>query len=175
MEKSDSWEGSPTLSNLDMDHFRIRKRKHMQTNAKKGRFFNICALQLCMVYLPFMLNQLRSLGVPLSLSHINTHLIIRHYTHKNVLYVYTFGHHLASLGQYPPGMLHGVSRNAGLSKALSRAWAQERIFSGGTPGLPQLRGWVEPTKRFSDRRTPGNNGPRSVQKVPKDQRHQINK
>ena len=84
MEKSDSWEGSPIISDLDMDHFRIRKRKHMQTNAKKGRFFNIWALQLCMAYLPYMLNQLRSLGVPLSLSHINTHLYNFMHKHINV-------------------------------------------------------------------------------------------
>lgn len=123
MEKSDSWEGSPTLSNLDMDHFRIRKRKHMQTNAKKGRFFNICALQLCMVYLPFMLNQLRSLGVPLSLSHINTHLIIRHYTHKKK-FMYThlgiIWHHWVNTLQECFTVFHGMLVCPRRSHALGR-------------------------------------------------------
>ena len=141
MEKSDSWEGSPTLSNLDMDHFRIRKRKHMQTNAKKGRFFNICALQLCMVYLPFMLNQLRSLGVPLSLSHINTHLIIRHYTHKKKLCIHIWAS-FGIIGSIP-------SRNA--SRCFTECWFVQGALTRLGAGTDLLRGnaWLTSAEGLS--------------------------
>ena len=142
---------------------------------REGRFFNICALQLCMVYLPCMLNQLRSLGVPLSLSHINTHLY--NYMHKKYknMYIHTFGHHwvkwVNTLQQcftvfhwvlVCPRRSHALGRRNGSSQGERLAY----LSWGAELNQPS----ASPTAELQ-----GTNGPRSVPKVPADQRHQINK